>query len=93
MARKLYVGNLPYDTTDSNYATQMAYWGSQNANIVEGAGMPYKLSYRVTDNGNTWGVIVTAVPYQAAGVQGANSFYQGTFMRQKKVEYVASIPK
>ena len=85
-------GSLPYTDQDANYL----YWGPQGQNIIEGSQMPYKLSYSIADNtqAQTWVVTITAIPVQASSSTGtAGNFYQGSSVKQQKVQYVFSMHK
>lgn len=93
---------LPYTTSDLS-GTSGTYWGPQGVNVIEGAQMPYKLSYTIADGQqttgadlNTWVVTINAVPVQnsdSASQAGTNLYKQTTDLKQQKVQYVFSIKK
>jgi len=84
--------NIPYATTDAGYA----YWGPAGANVVEGPGMPYRLTYTLQDDSidpiRFWYVTVTALPADPAVNAGARP-YLGMGISGKRVTYVARISK
>ena len=89
---------LPY--TQSELEDSVAggtYWGPQGVNVVEGAQMPYRLSYDISENtdAQSWVVTVKALPVQASD-QASNAgpnLYQGEGLLQRKVQYVFNIKK
>jgi type II secretory pathway pseudopilin PulG len=94
--------SLPYTSANLGDPTIGGpYWGPatqsypQGTNIIEGAQMPYKLSYDVsalnTQTGS-WVVTVTAQPVQTSSSAGqaGNNLYKGTNLTQK-VKYVFNI--
>jgi Tfp pilus assembly protein PilV len=95
--------SLPYTSTDlADTTIGGPYWGPaslsypQGMNIIEGAQMPYKLSYAIATNtqSNTWTITVMAQPVQtsSSAAQAGTNLYRGTNLTQK-VKYVFSIPQ
>jgi len=84
--------DLPYETGDAGYA----YWGPAGANVVEGPGMPYRLSYSLQDDSidpvRFWYVTVTALPADPAVTANATR-YVGMGITGKRVTYVSRISK
>jgi len=98
--------SLPYTSSElSDPTTGGTYWGyatqtnPQATNIIEGASMPYKLSYTIGSNStqNTWVVTVTAQPVQVtsnAAQAGSNVYrFRGVELAKQKVQYVFSMHK
>jgi type II secretory pathway pseudopilin PulG len=94
--------NIPYTTSE---LTSQPEWGmatstfQQGMNVVEGAKMPYRLSYTIADNtqSNTWTVTVSAAPVQdtSESSNAGTARYRGTLgdIGKRKVQYVFSMAK
>lgn len=76
--------DLPYTAGEISAAS---FWGPGQANVVEEADAPYRLSYNIADDGDFWLVTVTAVPANEAGTRR----YQGAGLSGKRVTYVSRI--
>jgi hypothetical protein len=85
--------SLPYDGTEATWA----FWGPNGTNVVEEAKGPYRLSYSVSDvvtNGVAfWIVTVTATAQDSQTAPAGARVFMGTGMGNKRIDYVAEIPK
>jgi len=84
--------NIPWNTSDSGWSVQYAYWGPGGANVVEGPKAPYRISYSYQLDATTryWIVTVSVIPAEAAGLASSRP-YLGGGTRPKRVDYVAQI--
>lgn len=88
--------NLPYTSSE---LTSDPYWGPDQAAVIGGANMPYRLSYQIADGGDAslgtgpapgfWIITVSSTPNQSS----ASPRYMGIGISHKRVDYVSQIPK
>ncbi len=99
---------IPYPLTNASYTplpyasgdTGMAFWGPNQANIVEKPNDAYRLYYTIESASGSapFSVRVSAYPANSPNLPGTgttaapNSPYLGKGSRLKVVEYVAQIP-
>jgi Tfp pilus assembly protein PilE len=91
---------LPYVNGDGDTTLTWAYWGPAGVNIVEDAGLPFRLRYTVEDRGAFWLVTVTATPVDNPRLAGTlpvpgtgDRKYLGVGSKLKIVTYAAQIEK
>jgi len=75
---------LPVNSGQTNWD----FWGPSGMNIIEEEDGPLLVSYTITDTGSDFSVSVMAVPNNATDARR----YQGSAIKGKRVEYVATIP-
>ncbi len=87
---------LPFKNGDTGFA----FWGPSGAQIIGDENypngyLPYRLEYRVADNGPTWAITVSVIPVDAPGETaptGAQVFLTGG-SKVKRVDYVGQLRK